>query len=221
MIVAIDGPASSGKSTTARLVASKLGFRYIDSGATYRAVAIAVMRQGIDPKDGTAVEKLSSGILIELNKERVLLDGEDVTDALRKEEVGRVASLCSAYPGVRKNMVRLQRRLSTKQDVICDGRDIGTVVFPEAEVKIYMDALISERTKRRRLEVESKKTGESVERIEKDMKSRDLQDTTREHSPLRIPEGAIVIDTTNLSIEDEVEAVVKIIEKKRCSERSS
>jgi cytidylate kinase len=212
MIVAIDGPASSGKSTTARLVASKLGFVYIDSGATYRAVAIAVMRRGVDPKDAAAVEKLSSEIRIELNGECVLLDGEDITEALRKEEVGKIASLC---------MVQLQRKLSTEQNVVCDGRDIGTVVFPEAEVKIYMDASVGERTKRRRLEVESKKTGESVERIEKDMKSRDLQDTTREHSPLRIPEGAIVIDTTNLSIEDQVEAVVKIVRDKISVTQSS
>ncbi|MBI4722163.1 MAG: (d)CMP kinase [Candidatus Stahlbacteria bacterium] len=229
MIVTIDGPAGSGKSTTARLVAQKLGFKYLDTGATYRAVALAVIRNNIDPKERHAVEHLASELTIDFEEGKVILDGEDITQEIRTEEVGRVASLCATYKGVRENMVTLQRRLARSYDVVCEGRDIGTVVFPEAEVKIYLDASLSERAKRRanelvvakfrfrRDKLQSRLGGtekgmySTIEKIEKDLLSRDLQDSQREYSPLRIPEDAVIIDTTNLSIDEEVEAVIKVI----------
>ena len=211
MIVTIDGPAGSGKSTTAKLVAQKLGFKYLDTGATYRAVALAVIRNNIDPKDKHAVEHLSSNLDIGFEEGKVFLDGEDITQAIRTEEVGRVASLCATYKGVRENMVALQRRLAQSYSVVCEGRDIGTVVFPEAEVKIYMDASLEMRANRRANELAEKGEQRSIKMIEIDLLSRDLQDSQREYSPLRIPDGAVIIDTTNLSIDEEVEAVIKVI----------
>lgn len=223
MIVAIDGPAGSGKSTTARMVAQRLGFEYIDTGATYRAVALAVIRNNIDSKDKLAVEELSFRLDIEFEDGKIFLNGENITQAIRNEEVGKIASLCSTYKKVRENMVALQRRLAFKgnikdrepfpqRNVVCEGRDIGTVVFPDADIKIYMDASLRERAKRRAKELAEKGIYKSLEQVERDLELRDLQDSRREHSPLCVPDGAIIIDTTNLSIEEEVEAVIKIIE---------
>jgi cytidylate kinase len=211
MIVTIDGPAGSGKSTTARLVAQRLGFKYIDTGATYRAVAFGVVERKIDPKDKRRVEDLSSTLDIDFKGDRVFLSGKDITEVIKDEEIGKIASLCSTYKGVREKMVALQRRLAREGNIICEGRDIGTVVFPHAKIKIYMDASIKERAKRRMLELKERGKCKSQEEIERDLKLRDKQDRTRKYAPLRIPKGAIIIDTTNLSIEEEVEEVIKII----------
>ena len=226
MIITIDGTAGSGKSTTAKLVAQRLGYKYIDSGATYRALAFSVKKNGIDPKDENEIVGLSKELKLDFKGERVILDGEDVTEQIRDEEIGKLASLCSIYKGVRKNMVALQRRLAGIQEfdesenshlpvgrknVVCEGRDIGTVVFPDAEVKFYIDASIKERAKRRRKELLGRGVYRKTSDIEKDIGERDLQDKTRVHSPLCVPEGAVLINTTNLSIEEEVEKVIKII----------
>ena len=211
MIVAIDGPAGSGKSTTAKLVAQRLGYKCIDSGATYRAVALAVKRNGVNPKCEALVERLSSRLQIDFKGGKVFLNNEDVTQAIRDEEVGKLASLCATYKGVRENMVSLQRRLADNQPVICEGRDIGTVVFPNADLKIYMDANLPVRAKRRKKELSERGLNKDFKSIIRDLKARDTQDKSRQHSPLRVPEGAFIIDTTNLSIEEEVEKVIKII----------
>ncbi len=211
MIVTIDGTAGSGKSTTAKLVAQRLGYKYIDSGATYRALAFLVKKNGIDPKNENEVARLSRELKLDFKGERVILNGEDVTKQIRNEEIGKLASLCSTYKGVRENMVALQHRLADKENIVCEGRDIGTVVFPDAEVKFYIDASINERAKRRRKELLEREIHTKTSAIEKDIGERDLQDKTRVHSPLCVPKDANIIDTTNLSIEEEVEKVIEII----------
>ena len=211
MIITVDGTAGSGKSKTAKLVAQRLGYKYIDSGATYRALAFLVKKNGIDPKDENEVVGLSEKLELNFNEGRAILDGEDVTEQIRNEEIGKLASFCSIYKRVRENMVALQHRLADEENVVCEGRDIGTVVFPDAEVKFYIDASIKERAKRRRKELLERGIHKKTSDIEKDIGERDLQDKTRVHSPLCVPEGAVVINTTNLSIEEEVEEVIKII----------
>lgn len=214
MIVTIDGPAGAGKSTTARLVAQRLGFKHIDTGATYRAVALAVIRNNINPKDESTVERLSLEVDIKFDEGKVFLNGSDITQNIRDEEVGKIASFCSTYKGVRKNIVALQRKLAfeSSSNIVCEGRDMGTVVFPDAAIKVYLTASLEERAKRRVNELAEKGIYKPIDAVRKDLELRDLQDSSREHSPLRVPDEAITVDTTNLSIEDEVEAVVKIVE---------
>ncbi|MCK4352652.1 (d)CMP kinase [candidate division WOR-3 bacterium] len=217
MIVTIDGTAGSGKSTTAKLVAKRLGYKYIDTGATYRAVALSVKQNKIEPTNRKKVTALSSELDISFRDEKIFLNDEDVTQAIRTEEIGKLASLCSKYKGVRENMVKLQRRMASgpalmhKCGIVCEGRDIGTVVFPEAEVKIYMDADHHIRTARRLKELREKRVSAKFEEISRDLKSRDIQDKLRQLSPLKVPLGAVIINTTNLSIEEQVEKVIKKI----------
>ncbi|MDI6840344.1 MAG: (d)CMP kinase [bacterium] len=214
MIVAIDGPAGSGKSTTARFVAEKLGYKYIDSGATYRALAIAVKRDKIDPNNKSEVERLSANLNINFRGGKIFLDGDDITNAIRDEEIGKLASLCSTYKGVRENMVKLQRKLANTQNVVCEGRDIGTVVFPDADLKIYMDAELWIRALRRKRELFKFGIDKDLKSIIEDLKIRDEQDKSRKHSPLKVPVDAVVIDTTNLSIKEEVEKVIEMIKER-------
>ncbi len=221
MIVTIDGTAGSGKSTTAKLVAQKLGYKYIDSGATYRALAFSVKKNKIDPKDENKITKLSKKIRIDFQEERVFLNGEDITERIRDEEISKFASFCSIYKRVRENMVTLQRKLADRKDVVCEGRDIGTVVFPDAEVKIYMDASIEERAKRRTKELIKSGIHKNIIDVERNIKERDLQDKNRIHSPLCVPREAKIIDTTNLSIEEEVEKVIEIITNSTCEVKVS
>lgn len=212
MIVTIDGPAGSGKSTTAKLAAKRLGFQYIDTGATYRAVALAVSRNKIDPSDQTEVEKLSGILDIDLCGDKVFLNDEEITSYIRTEEIGRLASLCATYKGVRENMVKLQRKLAAEYSVVCEGRDIGTVVFPGAEAKFYMDASVETRAQRRQKELSEKGIKEDFQTTINSIKSRDEQDKGRKHSPLRIPDGAKIIDTTGLSIEEQVSEITHKVE---------
>jgi cytidylate kinase len=210
MVITIDGPAGSGKSTTAKLVAQKLGFKYLDTGATYRVVALAVLKNNISPSNEQEVEKLVPELNIRFVDTKILLNDEDVSSQIRTEEIGKLASLCSTYKGVRENMVKLQRKIAQNQSIVCEGRDMGTVVFPNAEIKIYMDANVETRAKRREKELSEKGTPESFESIIESIKSRDKQDSTRKHSPLKIPDGAIIIDTTNLSIEEQATKIIEI-----------
>ena len=216
MIITIDGTAGSGKSTTAREVAKRLGFKYIDTGATYRAVALLYLKN-------SQRSIVHSRQLIELSKKikinfkftnginHTYVDGKDITDEIRTEKIGKFASLIATYKGVRESLVNLQRELGRNGNVVCEGRDIGTVVFPDAEIKIYMTASLVERAKRRK-----KEYSVPPHNIKKDLKARDLQDKTREHSPLKVPEGAFVIDTTNMSIDEEVEKAIEIIKNAKC-----
>jgi cytidylate kinase len=212
IVVTIDGPAGSGKSTTARLVARKLGYIYLDTGAMYRAMTLKAIRAGMDPGDVDALEQLARetdiSVVTEPAGTRVTLDGEDVTDMIRERDVTQNSSAVSAVKGVRNRMVELQRKIGARGGIVAEGRDIGSVVFPNAETKIYIDADIRCRALRRKKELETRGRSVSLENLEKDIRARDDYDSQREHSPLVVPDGAVIVDTTDLTIEEQVERVV-------------
>ncbi len=214
LIIAIDGPAGSGKSTTARRVAARLGYLYLDTGAMYRAATLQVLRLGIDPADAGAVAAAVEACTIALEPSadgvRVFLDGEDVSDEIRTPEVTRHASAVSEVPRVRDVLVAAQRRMGRQGGVVLEGRDIGTVVFPEADLKIYLDAEVRIRAERRQAELAARGTPVDVAAVERDIVRRDAHDAGREHSPLRRAEDAIVVDTTRLSIEEQVAEVERL-----------
>ncbi|MGE5636757.1 MAG: (d)CMP kinase [Nocardioidaceae bacterium] len=198
MVVAIDGPAGAGKSTVARAVARALGFTFLDSGAMYRAVGLAVLEDG-----GTASER-AEALDISLG-ERVVADGRDVTEAIRVPAVSEAASRVAANPSVREALVRKQRALLRAGDWVAEGRDIGTVVAPDAELKVFLTASAEERARRRAREL-----GADVETVLRDQALRDAQDSSREHSPLAAADGAVELDTTGLPIEEVVRRVVEL-----------
>jgi CMP/dCMP kinase len=211
VIVAIDGPAGAGKSTIARRLAARLGFTYIDTGAMYRAVALWAIRQGLDTGDVHRMEPLAQAAQIDLAPGHIWLNGEEVTDGIRTPEVSDGASKVSAIPGVRRAMVAAQRVIAGKASVVMEGRDIGTVVFPEAEVKVFLDANPRERV-RRRLEEVAAKGGQAAEAdLAAQMAERDERDSTRRDSPLLQAPDATYVDTTGLSIEQVEEAILKIV----------
>ena len=201
MVVAIDGPAGAGKSTVARALARALGFTYMDSGAMYRAVALMTSRHG-EPAADRADE-----LTLELG-DRVLANGEDVTDAIRAPEVSEAASRVATDPRVREALVKKQRELLSQGDWVAEGRDIGTVVAPHAEVKVYLTALPEERARRRAAEL-----GTDVDTVMRDQALRDAQDMDREHSPLTMAPGAIEVDTSGLDIEEVVARIVRLVER--------
>lgn len=212
VIVAIDGPAGVGKSTLAKRVASKLGFVYINTGALYRAVALWALRLGVATSDMHRLEQLAKEANIELlpgDDHRVLLNGEDVTEAIRELPVSQAASKISAVPGVRRALLQVQRDTALKSSVVMEGRDIGTVVFPDAQVKIFLDAHPIERAKRRAIEMHGH-AGE-VESIAKELSKRDQRDMTRAEAPLMQAPDAQLVDTTGLSIEEVEEIVLKLV----------
>jgi cytidylate kinase len=209
--VAIDGPAGAGKSTIAKRLADRLGFIYIDTGAMYRAVALWALRQGVETSDMHRMEQLALAAEIELAPGRIRLNREDVTEAIRTVEVANGASKVAVIPGVRRAMVAKQRAIGERASVVMEGRDIGTVVFPEADVKIYLDAQPEERV-RRRFQEERAKGGSVVEStLAEQMKERDRRDTARADSPLAQAPDAVYLDTTPLSIEEVEEAILKIV----------
>ena len=209
--MAIDGPAGAGKSTIAKRLADRLGFIYIDTGAMYRAVALWALRQGVETSDMHRMEQLALAAEIELAPGRIRLNREDVTDAVRTLEVANGASKVAVIPGVRRAMVAKQRAIGERASVVMEGRDIGTVVFPDADVKIYLDAQPEERV-RRRFQEERAKGGSVMESaLAEQMKERDRRDTARADSPLAQAPDAIYLDTTPLSIEEVEEAILKIV----------
>lgn len=212
LVIAIDGPAASGKSTTARLVAERLGYLHLDTGAMYRAIAAKVLQSGIRPDDADAVAELMESTSIRLEQGRgsllVLLDGRDVTSEIRQTEVTRIVSAVSSISRVREVMVREQRRMAEGGGVVLEGRDIGTVVFPDADLKIYMVAGLRSRALRRQQELETQGIRNDLEALLKELEQRDKLDSTRETSPLRRAPDAIELDTSDLTIEDQVEFVV-------------
>jgi cytidylate kinase len=209
--VAIDGPAGAGKSTIAKRLADRLGFIYIDTGAMYRAVALWALRQGVETSDMHRMEQLALAAEIELAPGRIRLNREDVTEAIRTLEVANGASKVAVIPGVRRAMVAKQRAIGERASVVMEGRDIGTVVFPGADVKIYLDAQPEERV-RRRFQEERAKGGSVVESaLAEQMKERDRRDTARADSPLAQAPDAVYLDTTPLSIEEVEEAILKIV----------
>ncbi len=215
IIIAIDGPAASGKSTTARLVAEQLGFLYVDTGAMYRAVALKVLERGYDLDAAESISQLVETTEVRLvrSKEglRVFLDGRDVTEKIRKPEVSDAASAVSAIPKVREVLVREQRKMGESGGIVVDGRDIGTVVFPDADLKIYMVADVEERAKRRQRELLQKGGGRAPDLnvLMQDIQERDKRDSSRALSPMKKAVNAIELDTTNLTIEGQVEFVLR------------
>ena len=215
IIVAIDGPASSGKSTTAKLLAKKLGFVYLDTGAMYRACALYSEWKNVPLSDSEGIARLLEEIDIEIRfapeGNIVLLCGKDVTQAIRQEHISKKASDISAFGMVREKMVDLQRRIGHQGGVVLDGRDIGTVVFPAAEMKFFMVADVEERARRRWQELVDKGQQPVYEDVLSELKERDKNDSSREIAPLKPAEDAIEIDTTSLSIEEQVERLYQLI----------
>jgi CMP/dCMP kinase len=213
VVIAIDGPAGAGKSTIARRLAERLGFTYIDSGAMYRAVALWAMRQNADPADMHRMEQLALAADIELQPAglHILLNGEDVTAAIRTAEVGQQASVVAAIPGVRHALVEKQRALGARTSVIMEGRDIGTVVFPDADVKIFLDADPQERVSRRLRDFRDQGEAAPVEAVAAQIQERDRRDRTRAEAPLTQAPDAVYIDSTGLSLDRVEEEILKLV----------
>jgi cytidylate kinase len=209
LIVAIDGPAGAGKSTVAKMLAQRLGYLYINTGAMYRCVALKAIREGADAADVGRLSRIAQRIEIALRKDGgVYLDGEDVTSSIRDEAVSRMSSRVSAIEVVRREMVKRQREMGKKGGVVLEGRDIGTVVFPEAQVKIYLDAHLEERSRRRWLDL---KGTVSLSEVEHELISRDRQDSDRSISPLKRADDAAFIDSTHLTPQEVVEKITELI----------
>ena len=217
--VAIDGPAGAGKSTIARAVAKKKGFIYVDTGALYRAMALYFLRKGIDKTDESAINaalgQVETTILYANGAQQVILTGENVSGLIRTEEVGNMASATSVYKKVREKLVELQKELARQADVIMDGRDIGTCVLPDADVKVYLTASSAVRAKRRYNELKEKGTDCDLDEIEKDIIDRDYRDMHRENSPLKQAEDAVLLDSSDMTLKEVVDAIVAMIEKKQ------
>jgi len=214
--VAIDGPAGAGKSTIARRLAERLGFLYIDTGAMYRAVALWALRLDTGLGDMHRLEQLAKAAKIELEPggSRVILNGEDITEAIRTQEISDAASKVSVIPGVRRAMVEKQREMSARTSVVMEGRDIGSVVFPDAEIKIFLDADPDVRAGRRLLEILEKGEAADADDIARDIRARDRRDRTRAEAPLVQAPDAVYIDTTALSAGDVEETILKLIRQR-------
>ena len=217
--IAIDGPAGAGKSTIAKAVAKELEFIYVDTGAMYRAMALYLLQQGISPKETEKMEeacaKAEISIVYEEGAQQVLLNGENVTGLLRQEEVGNMASVSSANPKIREKLVELQRILASRENVVMDGRDIGTCVLPNAQVKVYLTASARTRALRRCKELEEKGISCVQEEIEADINERDHRDMTREISPLKQAEDAVLLDSSDMTIEEVKEAIISLYKKSK------
>ena len=218
--ITIDGPVASGKSTIGYLLAQKLGYLYLDTGAMYRAVTWAALTRGVSVEDEAAVTALAEGLHIDITQPTVddgrqytvLADGEDVTWDIRRPEVDANVSVVSAYPGVRRAMVVQQRRIAAAGRVVMVGRDIGSVVLPDADLKLYLDATSQERARRRWLERQARGESVTYEEVLAMMLRRDEIDSHRAVSPLRVPDGAVVIDTTGLTIDEVLALILRRIE---------
>lgn len=217
--IAIDGPAGAGKSTIAKKLAQELGYVYVDTGAMYRAMAYYFLQQGIDKTDEAAINAAVDGADVTIRyvdgAQQVLLNGEDVTGSLRSEQVGNMASNTSVYPAVRIKLVALQQKLAQTTNVIMDGRDIGTCVLPDAQVKIYLTASVGTRAKRRYDELVEKGEQPDLEKIEADIEERDYRDMHREMSPLRQADDAVLVDSSEMNIEQVVSAILEIVKEKQ------
>lgn len=219
--IAIDGPAGAGKSTIAKLAAKRLGFVYVDTGAMYRTIALHILREGIDPQDEAAVSAACRNVNVTIaykdGVQQVLLNGENVSGLIRAEEVGKTASATSGYLPVREKLVELQKELANRENVVMDGRDIGTCVLPDAPAKIYLTASVKVRAERRYKELTEKGIDADLREIERDIESRDYQDMHREHSPLMQAEDAVLLDSSDMTLDEVVRAIFVIAAEKGCS----
>nr|WP_295266396.1 (d)CMP kinase [uncultured Blautia sp.] len=222
--IAIDGPAGAGKSTIARRVAKELSFIYVDTGAMYRAMALYLLRREVNRDDteqiGNICQDAEISIEYQNGEQIVLLNGENVNSYLRTEEVGNMASVSSAVPRVREKLLSLQRKLAGDMSVVMDGRDIGTTILPGADVKIYLTASSLTRAKRRYLELQEKGTVCNLDEIQKDIEERDQRDMNREISPLRQAEDAVLVDSSDLTIQQVVDRILQIFRSKTAGEKS-
>ncbi|MFH1686885.1 MAG: (d)CMP kinase [bacterium] len=215
-IVAIDGPAGAGKSTTSKILARKLGYLYLDTGAMYRALTWFVLENGIDPSDGDRLTALANKVPIEFKsdpdrEQRVLINGVDVTQQIRTPQVTQHVSEVAAHPGVRRAMVSMQRRLGANGSIVAEGRDTTTVVFPKADIKIYLDATVRTRAQRRLLDLARMGISTTLEEQVADIERRDAYDSGREHSPLTQARDAYVVNTTNLNIEEQIDHIIALM----------
>ncbi len=212
VIIAMDGPAGSGKSTVARKVAEKLGLLYLDSGAMYRAVTVLAIQHNTQANIGKLIELvIDCEIAFDDNGKKIFLNSADVSDQIRTPEVNRLVADIAKVPEIRKEIVRHQQKIGADGGIIAEGRDLTTVVFPHADFKIYLDASVHERAKRRFAELKSQNVDTTLESVENEIKTRDEKDTSREHSPLRAAEDAIQVDTTGKSIDEVVDIIVGIV----------
>jgi cytidylate kinase len=212
VIVAIDGPSGAGKGTVARAVASALGFKHVDTGAMYRALAWKAVRQGVSLDDGESLARVGEEATFALEGSRISIDGQDVSSAIRTSEIDAAAAAVARHPAVRRVLVARQRALGRFGGVVMEGRDIGTVVFPDADVKIYLDAAPEERARRRATDpAHSGSTNRELDAVATELAERDRSDSTRSASPLAVAPDAHVIDTTGLDVEEVVERVLRVV----------
>ncbi|MBN2406130.1 MAG: (d)CMP kinase [Elusimicrobia bacterium] len=217
-IITIDGPAGAGKSTIAKILAERIGFRYIDTGAMYRAITLKILRRNMEFTDTVGIEKLAEETDIRIDFEngsmKIYSDGEDVTEEIRKKEVTDNTSRVAAIPGVRYKLAKIQRQSADRlMKVVFEGRDMGSIVFPGADLKVYLDAGIQERASRRWQELREKGMDVDIEEIKLSIKKRDRLDESRGLAPLRVPENAHVLDSTDLSIEEVVNRIVALLDR--------
>ena len=212
--VAIDGPAGAGKSTIAKKIAKEMGFIYVDTGAMYRALAVHFLKKGLKPEDTDEIKKACKDAVVSLQYEdgvqQVYLNGENVTTMLREEKVGNMASVSSAIGEVRAQLLELQREMARTNDVVMDGRDIGTHILPNANVKIYLTASVEERARRRFVELQEKGVACDLNEIAHDIAERDYRDMNREIAPLKQAEDAVLVDSSNMTIEEVVQAIISL-----------
>jgi len=214
-VIAIDGPAGAGKGTVARRLAARLGYRLLDTGSMYRALAWSVARAGLQPDDTPALRRHVERVQIDLEGDRVVVDGRDVTDDIRTQEIANLTSRLSMLAIVRDKLTPLQRRLASTGGVVLEGRDTGTVVCPEAEVKFYLDASLEERARRRQAELRARGIDLDPEAARREIAARDAQDSSRALAPLRRAPDAVEVDTTGLSVDQVVTALAEAIERRR------
>ena len=213
--IAIDGPAASGKSTAAKGVAKALDFLYLDTGAMYRAITLYMIEKGLDTRSEEDAKSILDEVAMREDKNgHIFLNGRDVTERVREEDVTKLVSYACAHKAVRERLVALQREMAKGESVVMDGRDIGTVVLPDATLKVYQVASVESRAKRRYLEELSKGKEASLDEIQKDIERRDYIDSHREHSPLRKAEDAILLDTSDLTIQEEIDAILSLFHEK-------
>jgi CMP/dCMP kinase len=219
-VITVDGPAGAGKSTVSRELARRLGYRLVDTGAMYRAVALSVLQAGLGAEDSAALRAHLARIRLESDGERVWIDGVEVTGGIRTPEVSELTSRLTTLKPVRDAVTPLQRELAATGGVVLEGRDTGTVVCPDADVKFYVDAALDARTRRRHAELAARGLTTSLDAVRKEIQTRDEQDMGRALAPLRKPADAIVLDTTDLGIELVVRRMLEAVERQRCSTRS-